>query len=406
MTDEAVQLGRLYRTFDEHFGPGGGTRLIRAPGRVNLMGDHTDYNGLPVFPMALQRHTSILMRPRPDQVVRLINLDPRFPPRSFVLSSDIDPHPAGDWINYVKAAGQAIASDRPEPRGFDGVVAGNLPVAAGLSSSSSLVVASALGVVAANGFDYEPFDLMALLARGERYVGTVGGAMDQTISLAGIEGTALRIDFHPVRVHPVRVPAHWRFVVACSMVAAEKSGAAQAVYNRRVDECRRALDQVAAGMDRAHQAESYAELGARVPGDSLVMAAEALLDPLLLRRFRHVVGEGIRVEDAERAMGDNDMAAFGRLMLDSHRSLRDDFEVSCTELDELVDLAADAGAVGARMTGAGLGGCIVALCHEDRVEEVLDHLGRQYFRHRRLSGPIEDMLFVAQASAGARVLDA
>lgn len=400
------RVGDLHRLFDDEFGAGGSTRISRAPGRVNLIGDHTDYNGLPVLPMAIQRNTIALFRRRDDAMVRVANADLRFPSRSFRLTgSTIDPHPTGDWINYVKAAGQAMMHGRSVAVGIDLAVSGDIPVAAGLSSSSSLVVATALAFASANEVSLEPDTLMELLARAERYVGTEGGGMDQAISLGGRAGHAIRIDFHPVRLRPVPVPPAWRFVVAHSLVSAEKSGPQQETYNTRVRECIDARLLMVEALGIAEPIRDYAELCRVASVAELLEIAAATVPPPLLARFRHTVTEGERVERAEHAMRQGDMAAFGSLMNASHASLRDDYEVSCRELDELVDIALDAGAAGARLTGAGFGGCVVALCHESRAERLLDALHHDYYRHRGLDEALSDHLFVAEPSEGAEVLD-
>jgi galactokinase len=218
------------------------THCVRAPGRVNLIGEHTDYHGLPVFPMAIQRAIQIDLRAREDAVVRLVNVRARFEASRFEISGSIDPSPAGSWVNYVKAAAQALHRRSPLARGFDGLVSGDIPDAAGLASSSALVVASALALIAANEIEIDRGELMELTARAERYVGTHSGGMDQAIALAGRAGHAVAIEFDPIRLEPVPVPSDWRFVIANSLVEAKKSGAAQTGYNARVRESRRALE--------------------------------------------------------------------------------------------------------------------------------------------------------------------
>src|SRR5207302_1146486 len=222
--------------------PASPVRVARAPGRVNLIGEHIDYCGLPVLPMALRQSVRIAFQPRSDRTARLVNRDPRFAPSSFAVSESIPPAPPGDWTNYARAAVGALAQRFPGLQGIDALVESDLPIAAGLSSSSALVVAMALAMLHANAVTVAPLELMALLARGERYVGTAGGGMDQAIVLGARAGCASRIDFHPLRLTPTAVPADWQFIVAWSLVHAEKSGAAQQAYNERTrqsDEARR-----------------------------------------------------------------------------------------------------------------------------------------------------------------------
>jgi len=370
------------------------THLVRAPGRVNLIGEHTDYNGLPVLPMAIQRAVTIRLRAREDRRVRLANADPRHAPCEFELAPRIEPFAPGHWGNYAKAAAQALEARCGLARGFDGLVAGDVPAAAGLSSSSALVVASALALLAANETPLAAPELMELTARAERYVGTHSGGMDQAISLGGRAGHAVEIEFDPLRLAPVPVPASWRFVIANTLVEARKSGGAQAAYNTRVRECREAL----AGLRGSPR--TWRELVARVPEASLLELVAALPAPLA-RRARHVVTEGRRVPEAVSALRAEDLGAFGRLLDASHASLRDDFEVSCPELDELVAAARAHGAAGARLTGAGFGGCAVALAPAERVADLLAGLRDAFYRPRGVDPEAADALLVAEPSSGA-----
>jgi galactokinase len=374
--------------------------LVRAPGRVNLIGDHTDYNGLPVFPMAIRQDVVLVGRARREGRVRLANLDPLFEPVEFDLSERIPRHPDGHWANYAKAAAQSLV---PAPRGFDAVASGTIPQAAGLSSSSALVVACALAMERANELTLPPLELMTRLAEGEHYVGTRGGGMDQAISLGALPGAATRIDFSPLRLTPVPVPAGWRFVVAFSGVRAQKSAAAREIYNSRTRECAQAFASVARRIHLPDDARTWREMIARTPLDDLLIAAHRMLPESLLRRFRHVVTEADRVDEAETVMRAGERAAFGRLMIESHRSLRDDYEVSCPELDELVAIAGRAGADGARLTGAGFGGCVVALCAEDLPEAVMDRWAHEFYRARGLEAETTEWVFVAEPSPGASV---
>src|SRR5262245_44930325 len=185
------------REFEDRFPGHPPAFLVRAPGRVNLIGEHTDYNGLPVFPMALHRAVRITLRPREDELVRLKNLDPRFPAREFEISESIEPSAAGDWVNYAKAAAQSLAHHFRIRRGFDGLFESDLPDAAGLASSSALLVASSLAVLATNEIDPDRIELMDLCARAERYVGTHSGGMDQAICFGARAGEAAFIEFDP-----------------------------------------------------------------------------------------------------------------------------------------------------------------------------------------------------------------
>jgi galactokinase len=396
-------MGSFAGRFEERYGTSP-THLARAPGRVNLIGEHIDYAGLPVFPMALQREVRIAFRPREDGLILAATTDAGYPPCQFEVGRSIEPFGDGDWGNYLKAAAQGMARAFDVELGFDALVDSTVPVAAGLSSSAALVIATALAVAAANGLDPDPVELAELMAEAEQYVGTRGGGMDQAISIGGRAGCAARVDFAPLRIHPVPVPEDWSFVVAHSLVEAHKSGGAREGYNRRRAETEAALERVVLRLGLpTGELHSYRDLLERVTGSEALAVAEACLEGDLMKRFRHVVTEGARVVRAEAAMRGGSLAGFGQLMNGSHRSLAEDYEVSVPELDELVGLAREAGAVGARLTGAGMGGCIVALCNDTETDPVIEHLAERYYAPRGPGGNLEDVLFAAVPSAGASV---
>ncbi len=371
--------------------------MARAPGRVNLIGEHTDYNGLPVLPMALDREIVLRYTPRTDARVLLSNTDHRFPPVDFNLSANIRRDPDGAWGNYPRAAAQALWQDGGPLRGIDGEVSSTLPVAAGLSTSSAMVVATALALLDANERPVPREHLMGVLARGERYVGLEGGGMDQAVSLGGIAGSALRIEFRPsLRLEPVRIPADWRVIVAPSLVEARKAAGAREAYNLRVRECRDALERV-----EGHGSRDFADLLSRMSAAEALAAAKGTLDDTLFRRFWHVVTEARRVEAAVTALRADDLAGFGALLSASHASLRDDYEVSTPALDELVATAEAAGAAGARLTGAGFGGSIVAVTAAAQADAVLEALNREFYAPRNTP----NSAFVATASGGAEIID-
>ena len=430
-----------------------------APGRVNLIGEHTDYNGLPVFPIAIDRDVRIDFSVVDDPVVRLDSPSSRFAPFAFQLKRPIEGAGRGDWSNYVRAAARGLLEHGISlERGIEGTVTGDVPIASGLSSSSAVVVASALALLKANGVEVRErtgsgdaalpgtvvreatgtqaalsrLELAALMARAERFVGLEGGGMDQAACLHGREGYALRIDFDPLRVTPVPVPEGWRWVVASSLVQAEKSAGARDAYNERARQCREALkvvrdvvgvgripvlersepggdsrsgmDEAARGVaDAAARAPTYRDLVASGDPHDVLRRARRVLPPVLFRRFRHVLTEGRRVALAERAMRAGDMLRFGALMVRSHESLRDDYEVSTGELDEIVTVALEAGAAGARLTGAGFGGCAVALCDDTIVAPVMEALAARFYEPRLGRPPNSDVMFTVKPSGGARV---
>lgn len=407
MTSDAPDAGNtvsLEEVFHETFGSAP-THRARAPGRVNLMGEHLDYNGLAVLPMALQHEVRIALTPRDDGMVVLHNADPIFPPVEFEITPAIDPYVQGAWGNYVKAPAGELAKRFAIWRGFDGVVSSTVPIASGLSSSSSLVTAVGLALARINEVNTEVRTFAPIMAEAEQFVGTRGGWMDHTISLGGRDRCAARISFDPMRIRHVTVPDDWCIVVAHSGVRAEKSGRARAAYNRRREECEEALRVVAGHAATANVTEklhtSYRSLVGALDLQSLIGVAEGVIDGRLLRRFRHVVSESWRVDRAVDRIQSADVTGFGTLMDASHDSLRGDFSVSTPELDDLAAVAREGGAAGARLTGAGFGGSVVALADRWTVGGVLETLVSDYFERRGIADRLDERLFVAVPSRGA-----
>lgn len=390
--------------FREVFG-GDPTHLSRAPGRVNLIGEHIDYCELPVLPMALQKETRIVLRPRDDERVILHNANRGFPPVDFEIGPAIERDADGHWANYVKAPANELAKRFAIWRGMEGVVESDIPIASGLSSSSALVNAVGLALATLNEVSTETRSLSRTMADAEHYVGTQGGGMDQAISLGARARYAARISFSPLRLRHVGVPEDWCFVVADTGARAEKSGRLRTVYNQRRSEAVEALRMVAgqaAQMDlTAKLATSYPDLVGALDRDTLLDVGRDVLQGNLLRRFRHVISEAARVELAVDALRAADVGGFGLLMDASHGSLRTDYGVSSPELDELVAIAREGGARGARLTGAGFGGCIVALADRWTVGSVLETLVGEYFEPRAMTDRIDDRVFIAVPSAGA-----
>jgi galactokinase len=286
--------------------------------------------------------------------------------------------------------------------GFDALIDSTLPVAAGLSSSSAMVIVGALSAMAASGIELPPLALAQELAEAERYVGTRGGGMDQAICLGARAGCASRVDFDPLALTSVAVPPRWRFLIASSLVRAEKAGEARAAYNARRHDVEQAVGAIVREL-RDAQAVTPRQLVRAYSIDDLMEASAQVLADVPRRRLRHVLTEAARVHRAVQALESGDASVFGSLMYRSHDSLRDDFDVSCPELDRLVELAATAGADGARLTGAGFGGSAVILCDVDRTQDVLRTLADRFYRGRCSGDALDDALFVAEPSAGASV---
>lgn len=365
------------------------TGEVQAPGRVNLIGEHIDYHGLPVLPIAIDRRIRIRFRARGDQRICAWSGAP-FGRREFVWNRDLQPVAAGDWENYLRAAASAVASRWGAGAGVDAWIASDLPPAAGLSSSSALIVAFGLCLLAANGIEAGFEELMTVLPEGEHFVGTRGGAMDHAAILASRAGCASLIEFAPLAVRYIAVPDDWGFLVAHCLETAEKSSGARAAYNAR----------------RQAGAAALARLG--VASYREAIAAPQRHDELLARldnteerdAFLHTTSEAARVAKAVAAMEAGDAAAFGRLLNESQCSLRDRLRVSSPALDRLVDAALASGALGARLTGAGFGGAIVALTRKADLTALRRGLTARYYVGRGDFNEADHLIDAAPA-AGA-----
>jgi N-acetylgalactosamine kinase len=446
---DRAELARAKR-LAERFAQNTPVFWARAPGRVNLIGEHTDYSGLPVLPVAIDRSTIVVAAANRTGEMELSNADAAWSSRRFTLERKIPPYPTGDWANYVKAAIQGVVdrfSARSIWRGASMVVDGRVPPAAGLSSSAALTVSTAMAFMAINELKLEPLETATMVARSEWYVGTRAGGMDQAASILGRRNHALFIEFDPLRVRPVKMPPSAALVVADSREVADKSGLVRAEYNRRVIECSLA----ARILGRALKLESAKILGdvvRSIPGQSaaqlldtlaaasparlatdLIDAAQILgvpqsvldkellgdagnrieLDskrPLeVLKRARHVLSETERVNRAVDMLEAGPLDEMGALMNASHQSLAGDFECSTARLDAIVECARRGGALGARLTGAGFGGSIVALCDAASADAVIESIDRGYYAKYAPGESPENWRAVLHASPGASVID-
>lgn len=361
----AVDHGELAKKFRDAFLDD--PRVFHAPGRVNLIGEHTDYNEGFVLPIAIDRGTSVAAAPRADRIVRAHSLN--FGDiREFDLDAPGEPR-RGLWIDYVEGVARALESRGVRLGGANLLVESDLPVGAGLSSSAALEIATGLALWSLSGGDVNRRTLALAGQQAEHeYVGAMVGVMDQLVSVFGRFGHALMIDCRSLetRAIPIKLDGT-TLVVFDSRV---KHELATSAYNTRREECLAGVGVIC---------ESVAGCSALRDADPISLeSARSRLNPTVFRRCRHVVTENARTSAAARALEIGDAAGFGRLMLESHASLRDDFDVSCDELDTLVDLAVDAGALGARMTGGGFGGCVVCLAPAARLEEMAEAVARGY----------------------------
>lgn len=365
---------------------------IRCPGRVNLIGDHTDYNDGFVLPMAIDRSVWIAALPADEPTITMRSVD--FDDTCSVaiapltaLTEPVPPEPeAAGWFEYVKGVIWALASAGHPIRGLRAAVGGDVPIGAGLSSSAALELAVARALCAVSRAPWDPVAMARLAQRAEnQWVGMSCGIMDQLVCAAGRAGHALLIDCRSLDIEPVPVPAELTVAVLDTASRRELVGSA---YGERRDQCERA---------------------ARILGVAALRDADLTmlerhgdaLDPMMTRRARHVITENQRTRQAAEAFRAGDAATLGALMNHSHASLRDDYEVSCPELDTMVDLARkQAGCHGARLTGAGFGGCAVALFDRDRAEDAIAAITRSY---REATG-LEARAYLCQATDGAAVV--
>ena len=389
---EPRPVSNARREFQARFGrPPEGVAF--APGRVNLIGEHVDYCGLPVLPAALSCGLALAFAARSDAVVRCLSAEAGYGATEFSLGS---PAPPAGFGRYLSAGGAGLTTGGwtggAELAGFDGFVASDLPAASGLSSSSALVVAAALALLAvhrrlAPGQALSRREAMQLaldVAEAERGVAIQGGAMDQSICLGAIPEHALCIAFDPPAWVPVAVDrARFSFLVAFSGERADKGGAAGAIFGERVREANEALGLAERAL---HERGGYPGLVSRYPRETLLGTAEQLPDPLQ-GRFRHVVTEAHRTSAAVRRLREGNAPALGQLLDSSHESLRRDYQVSTPVLDALVEEARRAGALGARLTGAGLGGSVVILSTPGEETALRTHLERRFYAPRGIPEP-------------------
>jgi len=359
-----------------------------APGRVNIIGEHTDYNDGFVLPVAIAQRTAVAAAPSTDGRWHLAS-EQQPTPASFDATSLADPH-RRDWTSYIRGviAGFRAAGHQLEPLFL--AVASDVPVGGGLSSSAALEVATATALEAASGRSLDPWEKILLCQQAEHaFAGVPCGVMDQAVSVLGEPAHALLLDCRDRRTRPVAFDTeHATILVMNSMVHHELSGGE---YAARRASCAAAVE--------ALRHRGYPELRTLRDADqSMLPLLDRPGDEPLARAARHVVTENARVVSAVAAIEASDFAELGALMLASHTSLRDDYRVSCSELDLLVALAIDQpGVLGARMTGGGFGGCIVALVEPSRAGAVARAVADAYRNRRGLTAD----WFITSPSTGA-----
>jgi len=373
---------RVVRAFAEQHGTAP-TFLVRAPGRVNLIGEHTDYNEGFVLPMAIPWAVWIALRPSPDETVSALSLDFEGPIR---FSARRPERGGPKWGEYLKGVAWALGEAGLRVAGWEGTVGGNVPIGAGLSSSAAMEVAAARAFTAVSEVEWDPARMALLAQKAENgWVGVRCGIMDQMISAAGREGHALLIDCRTLALRHLPLPPGARVVVIDSGV---RRGLVDSAYNERREQCELAARTLGRKALRDVSRTEFETRSGELPAATM-------------RRARHVITEIGRTLQAADALSSGDVAGFGRLMSESHASLRDDFEVSTPELDRLVDLASvDPSCYGARMTGAGFGGCIVALVRAEAAERLARRVCQDYAR----SSGRQPAAYLCEAAEGATLL--
>ncbi len=384
-----MNLSGLREQFRQLYG--GEPRIFSAPGRVNLIGEHTDYNDGFVLPMAIDRRTYVAAAPRNDGIVRCASEE--FAGQiEFELNPDLKP--GKDWANHVRGVATCLLRDEVALRGADLLIASEVPPGSGLSSSAALEVSAGFAMLKISNQSVDsPNGLIALALAAQRaeheFAGTRSGIMDQYIAALGIAGHALLLDCRSLEYEAVPIDlSDVRIVVCNSMV---KHDLAASEYNTRRAECEEAVRRLATYLPGILALRD-------VEIEEFDVWADALPD-VIRRRANHVLTENARTLAVVESLKKGDPVQFGKLMYASHESLRDDYEVSCRELDWLVEIARQcAGVYGARMTGGGFGGCTVNLVVAGQVESFISSITEAY---QSKTGLIAQC-YVCQASDGAR----
>ncbi len=365
----------------------------RAPGRVNLLGEHVDYNGGLALPCAIDRFALVAARPRPDRTVKVLAADLgeecAFSLHNLSSSTALDGGPLPSWGRYPAAVAWALDQAGLDLSGIDALLTSDVPVGAGLASSAAVEVAFAQVWLALANAEPSPLQVAQLCQRAENdYVGVRSGLMDQWTSVCGREGHALLMDFASLELEPRPVPDGVAIVVAHSAVERTLD---QSSYNARVDACQRSLRELRSALPQ------LGDLGELAPEE--FESRRHLLTTDDQDRVAHVVYEVERVRRAARALEEGDNRRFGALMLEGHASLRDLYAVSGPELDLLVELAAEQpGCYGARLTGAGFGGCTVNWVDRESAPVFAEALARDYKARSGRSGEF----WLCRPAGGAR----
>lgn len=383
-------IEKHYRAhFGENLSP---VRVVRAPGRVNVMGEHTDYNEGFVFPAAINQYITIAGTTREDRLIQMYSVDHD---EEVILSLDaLERDRVHPWANYLTGVIRLLGESGIMLQGMNLAISGNIPQGAGLSSSAALEMATAYMVQILHATSCEPGELIRLCQRAENeFVGVNCGIMDQYISCLGKKGHALLIDCRSLDATAIPLlPTGVKLVVANTRV---KHSLVASAYNQRRQECEEATTQLAAILNRPVRALRD------VTPEELERSA-SILPETLCKRAEHVIMENRRVLEGVQALEAGDLYAFGARMYQSHYSLQYHYEVSCPELDWMVQFARRVeGVYGSRMTGGGFGGCTVSLVRAEAVESLITYLAEKY---PQKTGVIPEF-YICDAVDGAQAIN-
>ena len=381
----------ILKKFNEKFGYENDVRVFFSPGRVNLIGEHTDYNGGHVFPCALSFGTYGAISQRNDKIVRMYSEN--FEDKG-IISFEIDNlknEEEHDWANYPKGVIDVLRKHGYDVnQGFDMLVYGNIPNGAGLSSSASLELLMAVMMNDIHKFNIDRVELVKYCQEAENnFIGVNCGIMDQFSIGMGQDSSAILLDCNTLDYKYSTVDLKDEVIVIAN--TNKRRGLADSKYNERRSECEEALKEL--------QTELKISTLGELTEDEFEKNKHLIKSDLRAKRAKHAVYENQRTLKAVKALEDNDIETFGKLMNQSHNSLRDDYEVTGKELDTLVDLASkQEGTVGSRMTGAGFGGCTVSIVKRNNVDDFINNVGKQY---KEIIGYDADF-YVANIGAGTR----
>ncbi len=384
-----MDINKLKKDFFNRYGnENGDVKVFFSPGRVNLIGEHTDYNGGYVFPCALTFGTYLVVRKTSDKQLKFASVN--FDYSSTIPVDKITEKQDDKWVNYPLGVLNQLKDKGVEIEGMEMLFSGDIPLGSGLSSSASIEMVTAYAVNKLSGARFEILDLVKLGQAAEnQFVGVNCGIMDQFASGMGLKDHALMLNCDTLEYDKVPVKMDGYKIVISN--TNKPRGLADSKFNERRSECEKAVEYIS----KVKPINNLSELDL----ETFNNYTDSIPDEIIIRRARHVISENKRVLDAVKALKANKLDEFGDLMNQSHDSLRDDYEVTGFELDTLVDEARKIkGVIGSRMTGAGFGGCTVSIVEEGQIDEFTKHVGEAYQQKTNL----KPEFYIAEISDGSK----